>query len=293
MLATKKSDVRVRLIEDDDIPAVADCLRRGFPYRRRSYWVRALQRMSQRAGVGDYPRFGYMLETSGGAVGVLLVIYSRHASAAGDDSIRCNLSSWCVDKDFRFYAPLLHAVAVSAKQVTYVNISPAVHTRQGIEALRFRRFCDGQIVFAPALSAPRRNARVIDYAADSAESALLPERERVILADHAALGCRALICVEDGVAHPFVLQRRTAFHRLLPCQQLIYCRSMDEFVRFAGSIGRHLLLRAWPIFIADANGPMPGLVGRYFADNGPKYFKGPVQPTLGDLSYTELVILGP
>lgn len=292
MLATKKSDVRVRLIEDDDIPAVADCLRRGFPYRRRGYWLKALQRMAQRDRIGDYPRYGYMLETSQGPVGVLLVIYSRHAGPAGD-SIRCNLSSWCVDKDYRFYAPLLHAVAVSAKQVTYINISPAAHTRQGVEALRFKRFCDGQILFAPVLSAARRNARVVDYAADSAEAALLPERERTILADHAALGCRALICVEDGVAHPFVFQRRTAFHRLLPCQRLIYCRGMDEFATFAGAIGRHLLLRAWPIFIADANGPVPGLIGRYFADVGPKYFKGPVQPSLGDLTYTELVILGP
>jgi hypothetical protein len=292
VLATKKSDVRVRLIEDDDVPAVADCLRRGFPYRRRTYWVTALERMARRDRIGDFPRYGYLLETSQGAVGVLLVIYSSRTGAAGDD-IRCNLSSWCVDEDFRFYAPLLHAVAVGAKQVTYINISPAKHTRQGIEALRFKRFCDGQIVFAPALSAARRYARVFDYAADSAEAALLPDHERAILADHATFGCRALICVEDGVAHPFVLQRRTAFRRLLPCQQLIYCRSMDEFVTFAGSIGRHLLLRAWPIFIADANGPVPGLVGRYFADIGPKYFKGPAPPALGDLSYTELVILGP
>jgi hypothetical protein len=292
VLAAKKSDVRVRLIEDEDIPTVADCLRRGFPYRSRGYWVRALERMSQRSRIGDFPRYGYMLDTPDGPVGILLVIYSRHAGTTGE-SIRCNLSSWCVDKDYRFYAPLLHTVAVSAKDVTYVNISPAAHTRRGIEALRFKRFCNGEIVFAPALSAARRNARVVAFAADSAEAALLPDRERTILAEHAALGCRALVCVEDGVAHPFVLQRRTAFRRLLPCQQLIYCRSMDEFVAFAGSIGRHLLLRAWPIFMADANGPVPGLVGKYLAEHGPKYFKGPVQPTLGDLSYTELVILGP
>ena len=34
-------------------------------------------------------------------------------------------------------------------------------------------------------------------------------------------------------------------------------------------------------------------VGKYFAEYGPKYFKGPAPPRLGDLSYTELVILGP
>jgi hypothetical protein len=292
MLASKKSDVRCRLIEDDDIPSVVDCLRRGFPYRRRKYWARALERMSRRAGIGQFPRYGYMLETSAGAVGVLLVIYSRHRGEAGD-GIRCNLSSWCVDKEFRFYAPLLHAVAVSAKETTYVNISPAAHTRRGIEALKFKKFCEGQILFAPVLSARRRNVRVLAYVPGSAEAALLPDHERAILEDHGAMGCRALVCIEDGLAHPFVLQRRAAFHRLLPCQQLIYCRGMDEFVHFAGSIGRHLLLRAWPVFIADANGPIRGLVGRYFPEHGPKYFKGPIRPTLGDLSYTELVILGP
>lgn len=292
MLAAKKSDVRVRLIEEGDIPTVADCLRRGFPYRSRGYWVRALERMARRRQIGEFPRFGYLLDTSGGAVGVLLVIYSSHPGEAGDN-IRCNLSSWCVDMDYRFYAPLLHAVAVSAKNVTYINVSPAAHTRRGIEALRFKKFCDGTMVFLPALSRPRRNARMVDFTADAAEAALLPEHERTILSEHAAFGCRALIAIEDGVAHPFVLQQRTAFRRLLPCQQLIYCRSVDEFVAYAGSIGRHLLLRAWPVFIADANGPLPGLVGRYFADHGPKYFKGPAQPALGDLSYTELVILGP
>ena len=292
MLATRKSGVRCRVIEDGDIPSVVECLRRGFPYRSKGYWVRALARMSQRARIADFPIYGYLLDGPRGVVGVLLAIYSQHADEAGG-GVRCNLSSWCVDKEFRFCAPLLHAMAVSAKDVTYLNVSPAEHTRRGIEALKFKRFCDGQMIFAPALSARRRGVRVAAYRADSAESALLPSHERAILADHAALGCRALICVEDGVAHPFVLQRRATFHRLLPCQQLIYCRSMDEFVYFAGPIGRHLLLRAWPIFVADANGPAPGLVGKYFAETGPKYFKGPAQPSLGDLSYTELVILGP
>jgi hypothetical protein len=292
MLASKGPDVRCRLIEDGDKDSVVDCLRRGFPYRLRAYWVRALARMSERPTIGDFPRYGYLLESSGRVVGVILVIYSRRSGAAGE-SIRCNLSSWCVDKEFRGYAPVLHAVAVKRKEVTYLNVSPAAHTRRGIEALGFKRFCDGQIAFAPILSAARRDARVVAFAADGPESALLPESERKILSDHAALGCRALVCVKDGNAYPFVLQRRAAFHRLVPCMQLIYCRSMDEFVFFAGSIGRHLFLRAWPLFLADANGPVPGLIGRYLDEYGPKYFKGPARPGLGDLSYTELTILGP
>jgi len=292
MLASKRSDVRCRLIEDDDFDSVVACLRRGFPYRRKAYWARALERMSKRAPIEDYPRYGYVLESARQIVGVILVIYSRVGGPDGE-RIRANLSSWCVDKEFRSFAPILHAVAVKRKEVTYLNVSPAVHTRLGIEALGFRRFCEGQILFAPALSAPAQGVRVAAFAPDAPESALLSPGEREILADHAALGCRALVCVKDGIAHPFVLQRRADFHRLIPCEQLIYCRGMDEFVSFAGSIGRHLLTRAWPIFVADANGPVPGLVGKYFAGYGPKYFKGPHPPRLGDLAYTELAILGP
>jgi len=292
MLATRTSGVRCRQIEDGDIDSVIDCLRRGFPRRRRAYWVRALARMAERPAIADFPKYGYVLEGAPGVVGVILVIYSRHAGPAGE-SVRCNLSSWCVDKEFRGYAMALHSMAVKRREVTYLNISPAAHTRPGVEALGFKRFCNGQMVFAPILSAWRPDVRVIAFAADAPEAALLSENERAILAEHAALGCRSLVCVKGRVAYPFVLQRRAAFHRLVPCQQLIYCRDMDEFVYFAGPIGRYLLMRAWPIFLADARGPVPGLVGKYLAERGPKYFKGQAPPELGDLSYTELAILGP
>ena len=251
-----------------------------------------MARMARRPPIEDCPRYGYLLEVPGRVVGVILLIHSRQMAPQGP-SIRCNLSSWCVDKEFRGYAVMLHAAAVRRKDVTYVNVSPAPHTRRAIEAVRFKRFCSGQIVFAPVLSASLPDVRVLTFVAEAPEAALLSEDDRALLAEHAALGCLSIVCVKDGVAYPFVFQRRAAFHRLVPCQQLIYCRGMDEFVQFAGSIGRHLLLRAWPIFLVDANGPVPGLVGKYFAEYGPKYFKGPFPPRIGDLSYTELVILGP
>ena len=77
----------------------------------------------------------------------------------------------------------LHAMAVKRKDVTYLNISPAAHTRRGVEALGFKQFCTGQIVFAPILSARRPGVRVVAFAADAPEAALLPESERAILAD--------------------------------------------------------------------------------------------------------------
>jgi hypothetical protein len=68
---------------------------------------------------------------------------------------------------------------------------------------------------------------------------------------------------------------------------------MSDFVRFAGTLGRFLLKRGMPVFMLDANGPIEGLAGVYFAGRAPKYFRGPAQPRLGDLAYTEAVLFGP
>jgi hypothetical protein len=73
---------------------------------------------------------------------------------------------------------------------------------------------------------------------------------------------------------------------------LIYCRDIADFVRFAAPLGRFLALRGEFLLMLDANGPIPGLVGRFFRDKMPKYFKGQQQPRLGDLAYTEIAVLG-
>lgn len=280
---------RTRLIADDVLAPVIDCLNRNFPGPSRDYWVVGLRRMSQRAPVEGYPHYGYALEAAGRIVGVILIIVSRNGTAG---ATRCNLSSWCVDPQYRAHALLLHMAAVKHRDATYLNISPAVHTRATIEALGFRRFSNGQFVFIPLLSSSEHKVDVREFAIDGGDAGLLSEFERQLLVDHAALGCRALLCVKDGTAYPFVFQNRKILRSLLPCPQLIYCRSLEEFVRFANPIGRHLLRRTGPICIVDAKEPIAGLAGRYFAERYPKYFKGPNPPGLGDLSYTEQVVLG-
>jgi hypothetical protein len=292
MSMSKRTEIVCRLIADDDVEQVIDCLERGFPERRRTYWTDGISRMSRRETIGDFPRYGYCLQTGERIVGVVLLICSRRG-AAGGRAIRCNLSSWCVDKEYRSHALALHMMAVKRKEATYLNISPAEHTRATMEALGFRRFSNGQILFAPALSRAERDTRVLAFAAGAPEAMLLPQHERQVLAEHAAFGCRALICLKNGLAYPFVFQHRKIARGLIACPQLVYCRSLDEFVRFSGAIGRHLFFRVGPFCRVDAIAPVGGLVGGYFPEREPKYFKGPDPPGLGDLAYTELVIFGP
>jgi|SRR5579872_1094483 hypothetical protein len=293
MIASARSPVKCRLIGDADCEAVADRLAREFPARSRDYWLAALHRMGRRPPLAEYPRYGHLLESEGQVVGVLLQIYFRRGEGE-QSAVYCNLSSWCMDARFRGYAPMLNSAATKRKEVTYLNISPAPHTRAGIEALGFRRYCDGQLVCFPALSfSHRRGVKVMAFKSEGPEAMGLSSYERDILVGHEALGCRSVIVTADGASHPFVFMRRRIVRRLIPCEQVIYCRSLDDFVAYAGPLGRYLFARGGLISVVDANGPLRGVVGLYLPDNGPKYFKGPARPTPGDLSFTELPVLGP
>ena len=77
----------------------------------------------------------------------------------------------------------------------------------------------------------------------------------------------------------------------LPVAYLAYCRDLNEFVRFAGPLGRFLLAHGFALVVLDCNGPISGLIGLY-SGGFPRYFRGPVKPRLGDYSYSERVMFG-
>jgi hypothetical protein len=284
------SKVRSRQINDADIDAVVDLLTRGFRLRTRDYWQRALEKLSTHRTPAEMPKFGYLLESDGGVVGVILLIFS---SIPGEDAsrMRCNVSSWYVEPAFRSHASLLISQAIKFKNVTYVNISPALHTRPIVEAQGFLRYSSGQFVAAAALSmnGPAGGAKVIG--ADMRPDAHFEPSELDLLLAHKEHGCMSLWCVTSERAHPFVFMPRLA-KGVVPFAQLIYCRRIRDFVRLAGPIGRYLAVRGRPLVIIDSNGPIPGLVGKYVDGKAPKYFKGPDRPHFGDLAYTEAVLFG-
>jgi hypothetical protein len=46
-----------------------------------------------------------------------------------------------------------------------------------------------------------------------------------------------------------------------------------------------------PMVFIESMGPVDGLIGRFSA-SGPKFFRGPNPPHVGDLTYTEWVMFG-
>jgi hypothetical protein len=285
------TEARCRLIEEADLEAVVDCLVRNFPKRSRDYWRNGLAAMAQCTRLAGFPRWGYLLEADRAVVGVLLQIGSTREDSNGS-SLRSNLSSWCVDEAYRSFAFVLHRRSVSRVDATYVNISAAPHTHKMIEALGFRRYGAGLMLFVPLLSRGAPGARVVEYSQERPEAAMLKPAERRLLADHAAFGCRALIGVRDGVAFPIVLQWRALWRGKIPAAHVLYCPSEAELVPFARALGLYCARRGRLFVFVDAAGPIAGLVGGFLPGREPRYFKGPSKPTPCDLAYTELAILG-
>jgi hypothetical protein len=280
-----------RPIRDADIDLVTELLVEGFPDRSAANWARGMQRLARREVPVPYPRFGYLLEVEDTPVGVILLIFSRQGKASGSH-VRCHISSWYVKDLYRVYASLLSKAAVRHKEVTYINISPGVWTWPIIEAQGFKRYTFGQIVAFPALSPRVANSCVHQFHAPEDYGPTLSEEERDILTAHLDYGCLAYVVMEKGKANPFVFLPRRIYRRIVPALQLIYCRDIRDFVRLAGPVGRTLARRGKLLVCLGADRPMPGLVGKYFPGRGyPRYFKGTERPRIGDLTYSEMVLL--
>jgi hypothetical protein len=281
--------VSCRRIEDADRASVVDLLARGFPARGRAYWQRALDRLAAHVGPPNLPKFGLVLECGGAPVGVILMISSFRPGGDGP-AVCCNLSSWYVEPAFRTFAPLLISNALAHKNVTFVNVSPAPHTRPIVEAQGFSRYSDGQFAAVAALAAPPDipGVRLLD--GGQVPDAAFDPFELELVRTHASYGCITLWCETPDRAMPFVFLPRLV-NGVLPCAELIHCPDLAAFVRFARPIGRFLFKRARAFVIIDAPGPIKGLPGFFFPGKRPKYYRG-IAPCPGDLAYTEIPMFG-
>jgi hypothetical protein len=281
--------VRCRAIGDADRDAVINLLLKSGFGGDRAYWTEALQRLCEHPTPEGYPKYGYLLEINGVAVGVLLLICSA-IPVAGEIKVRCNTSCWTVWPAFQAYGTLLVAQALRHKEATYINISPLPHTFSIITAQGYKHYCGGRFSALAALS-PRFPRVEIAEVSDGIEPGedLSPD-EITLLLRHADYGCISLVVTVNGCRYPFVFEP-TRRYRYIRVAYLTFCRSIDDFVRFAGPLGRHLARLGYLWVDLDANGPVAGLIGRYWKTT-PKYFRGAEPPRLGDLAYSERVVIG-
>ena len=276
----------MREIGENDLTAIAELLSRGFAFRSIDYWLRGLARHASRPRPAGYPAFGYCLDRGDRPVGVILLLFSE-IRAGAETVVRCNLSSWYVEPEFRAFAPMLVRVATRDKSVTYFNITPAPHTWSTVEAQDFSVYCKGQIYGALALSWPVSSAKVEQFTEELAAG--LNEYEADLLRQHASFGCLSLVVRDGANSYPFVFQKHLVKNIVL-VYRLIYCREIGELQRLAGNLGRFLARRGGWLVRFDANCPVAGIVGWYSEKRGRKYAKGPRPPLLGDLAFTEAAL---
>jgi hypothetical protein len=280
-----------RQITDADVAEVVNLLSRGFgPQRSRKFWQRVLTALAIRSVPQEYPRYGCMLESDGKIVGVFLQIFSR-VWLGGEAKTRCNVSSVYVDPAFTVYAPMFELQTFKYKDVTVLDITPVPSRRAVIEARGYTQYSNGIFIAAPALRRSSGAAPVRLLDAWGRPDVPFDAHERDMLVEHAEFGCLGLWCVTPELAHPFVFRPRV-LKGFLRCVQLVYCRDIDDFVRFARPIGLFLARRGQVLVMIDCNGPIRGLPGKYFPGKMPRYYRGPDQPRLGDLAYTEIALFG-
>jgi len=276
--------LRVREITEADREPVARLLARGFQ-RPVWYYLQALERLSRHPTPVGSSKYGFLMEADGVPVGAVLLIFSTIRSG-GNAHTRCNVTSWYVEPAYKSYAAIFTSRALRHKDVTYINVSARPAARPIIKAQGFQTYSRGQYVAIPALHPGPTEGPVRICGIDSTPDVPFEMTDMELLSRHAGYGCMSLWCVTKERAYPFVVLPRV-FKRLLPGVQLIYCRNIEDLVRFAGPLGRFLALRGKFVVSIDSNGPITGLMGRYIEGKSPRFFKGPAPPRLGDISYTQ------
>jgi hypothetical protein len=286
LLAPRQPQIVFREIKENDIASIIELLKIGFPNHRSRLTEQSFQRLRDHPTPPSYPKYGYLLEYQSAIVGVLITIFTTLMIDDCRKTVRCNLSSWYVMPRYRSYAGMLSARALRRREVTYLNISPHPGTLAILEAQGFQRYCNGIFISAPALKMSG-SGKIEIFDGDPINE--FTPFENQLLLDHRNYGCISVICIDGDRRYPFVFA--TGRFCRAPAAHLTYCRSVEEFVRFGGPLGRFLIGRGHPLVIVDADRPIPGLIGKFY-DHQPKFFKGPDKPDIGDLAYTERPLVG-
>jgi hypothetical protein len=265
---------------------VVDLLTNGYRTGERGLWLQRVARLSRHLAPPGFPKYGYLLEHGDNLVGSIFTIFSS-TIVNGKSKIRCSLANWYVSPEFRGHAAFLACRALKYKQVTYIHTGPTTETIPLLRAQGYKQYCCGQFFSIPLLSFGGHSARIEPIAIGNCVDSDLESSEHEMLRAHASFGCITLAFKAGGERYLFVFDPR--FKAGLPFARLIYCRDIDDFIQFAQPLGRILARRGFLLVALDANGPVKGLVGRYF-ERAPRLFKGPDQPRLGDLAYTVGVV---
>ena len=164
------------------------------------------------------------------------------------------------------------------KDITYFNVTPAVATWPILEAQGFVPYCRGLYFSVPALVARRaRHDGRSRHAGHGLRRRACRMRNLRCSSAMRNMAASAWYAAPPKKSFPSFFSRLRKRRGIipLPAMQLGYCRSIADYVRCAGAIGRYLLWRGKPIVIVDANGAVAGLARHLQRGARPQIFQGP------------------
>lgn len=268
---------------DEALPVLS----RGFARLPLSSWAAGLGRLRQFGAMSPAAGAGYLLQAESRDVGVILTIPSRRPDKPAQPIV--NLSSWYIDPEHRWRAPLMLQRVVACNETLYTDLTPTEPVQAIIGRLGFRAWTEGILVFALPWHAlkPAGDSHVIPL--HKLPQDVFTPAIRRLMDEHAALDCIAGGLWDGHRMHPLVFSRTR--RRGMPVARLIYADSRALVIAHMPAISRFLLREKFLLLAMNAD-RSERISGSLFARRpAPAFFKGTDTPPQCDFAYSEYVFL--
>jgi hypothetical protein len=278
--------MKIREIEEGDLPAVIALFAYAFPLRRPTYWRRGFDNMRVLPAIPGHARYGFLFEADNKVQAVLLALGAQ----VGDTCRRINLSAWCAHPTYRMMGGLLHAKVMKQKAESYLNLSPAEHVIPMLEPLGFKPYTGGVcLIDGRAALRTDMGSRLIPY--DPAKDNGLTAELAIIAERHYRYGCTVLMLYRGSAPAELVIYRTKWIKGVLPCGQVI-CGAPERVLAAAGPLMRYLLKRGIALALVDIIEPCDMIGTHTFWGRSLRYSRG-TPPAVGDLLDSEFALFGP
>lgn len=227
--------VELSPITDADLAAVAEFLHVN--YKDQIPWARSCLAGPWKA---EAPNHGFMLCNGQGIVGVHMAFYSERLIAGRTERF-CDLGTWFVLPEFRFYSIRLIKALLAQEGYHFTALTPnhkvaSIHTRLGFQTL------DTSAAIIPNLPWPTPPGRTTVSADPDIIASTLTGTELDLYHDHAqALAARHIVLLR-GSDSCYVVYREAKV-RGVPLAVIIHVSDPQLFQHAILPLTRHLLVR--------------------------------------------------
>ena len=276
-------------IDDTSVDEAIALLRKGFPVHDESFWRDGLERLTRHHETNGFGPVGYLMGKPGSRTGVALTMVSERMEPDGQRRRVVNLSSWYVEEQARWLAPMMLKHLTAEAGATFTDLTPSPSVRRLIGNLGFQPWNSGSTRAVLPWAALFGGWSEALITGDALASSALTPGQRLIVADHAAMGCITAGLVQGERVSPIVFQPKR--RRGLPTARLIYAERKSELFDQFGAVARFLLSQGMVCVDvpARAGDLVPG--GWFTTGAPPTFYKGDMGGDSVDHAWSEFVFL--